>query len=65
MKLALPLSIIVALAGSTAYAAVDRVCAKRVAEQCYAQEKDKPDSARSGATAAEYCAAAAVIQCER
>lgn len=48
-----------------AYAEADMVCARRVAEDCFAKEKDKPDDTRSGMSAAEYCSAKAVIECDR
>jgi hypothetical protein len=65
MKLVLFVSTVAIFISNTSYAYVNQSCAKRVAEECYAQEKDKPDSERSGTTAAEYCAAAAVVECDR
>jgi hypothetical protein len=35
-------------------------CQQRYARACYEIEKNKPDSSRSGVSAAEFCAAAAI-----
>ena len=40
-------------------------CRMRVMQACWAIEKNRPDSSRGGASASEFCAATAVLQCRR